>query len=411
MKTKITHFTAVLAIAGLFIACNPAKENQEGQHSEEAPHENVVSLTMQQMKAIGLKLGGIEKYNLSTTVKSNGRTALLPQNKASVSALVSGAVKNIFVIEGDFVKKGQILATLEHPDIVDMQQQYLENVNSLEFLEQDYLRKKKLFEEKVSSGKDYQKALSKYNTAKSIANGLKTKLHMLGIDIQSLEQGNISPTINITSPIEGYVRFAEVNIGSFVESNNVMFEIVGNRSVHADILVYEKDIYKIKNGQEVYFTISNIPGKELKGNIFSVGKAYEDKARAITVHAYIEGAEGNIIPGMYVNAHIMVDSITTDVLPEDAIATEGDKHFIFIKAEEGGQLNTEKEKPGQDEKGNDEQELEWHFKKTEVIPGIRDNGLVEIKLLTPLPENAEIVVNAAYYLLAEMGKGETEHEH
>jgi len=190
-----------------------------------------------------------------------------------------------------------------------------------------------------------------------------------------------------------------------------MFEIVGNRSVHADILVYEKDIYKIKNGQEVYFTISNIPGKKLKGNIFSVGKAYEDKARAITVHAYIEGAEGNIIPGMYVNAHIMVDSITTDVLPEDAIATEGDKHFIFIKAEEGGQLNTEKEKPGQDEKGNDEQELEWHFKKTEVIPGIRDNGLVEIKLLTPLPENAEIVVNAAYYLLAEMGKGETEHEH
>ncbi len=404
MKTRITHLMAALTIAGFLNACNSGSESHEKGHSEEAHQEDVVSLTMQQMKAIDLKLGKIKKHNLNSTVKSNGRIELSPQNKANVSTLVSGAVKDIFVIEGDFVKKGQILATLEHPDIVDMQQQYMENVNNLEFLEQDYKRKKKLFEEKVGSGKEYQKAFSEYNTAKSTVNGLKTKLQMLGINIQSLEKGNISPTINIVSPIDGYIRFAEVNIGSFVEPNNDMFEIVDNRYVHADLLVYEKDIYKIKDGQEVYFTISNIPGKELKGTIFSVGRAYENKARAITVHAYIENTEGNIIPGMYVNAYIMVDSITTDVLPEEALATEGDKHFIFVKTKGEKHKDT-----GKDE--HNEHEEKWYFKKTEVISGIRDNGLVEIKLLTPLPENAEIAVNTAYYLLAEMGKGETEHEH
>ncbi len=402
MKIKIRNLVILLAFAGLFTACNSGNEkNREEAHSEETVQKNVVSLTMQQMKAIDLKLGKIEKHNLSTTVKSNGRTELLPQNKANVSTLMNGLVKNVFVIEGEFVKKGQTLATLEHPDIVDMQQQYLVNMNNLEFLEQDYKRKKKLYEENVGSGKDYQKALSEYNTAKSDVMSLKAKLNMLGINIKSLEQGNISPTIKIVSPIAGYVRFVEVNIGSFVEPNFDMFEIVDNRNVHADLLIYEKDIQQIKKGQKVHFNFSNIPGKELKGTIFSVGKAYENEARAITVHASIDDKKGKIIPGMYVSAHIIVDSITTDVLPEDAIAAEGDKHFIFIRTE-----------GGEHKDGNDHEEEErWYFKKTEVIPGISDNGFVEIKLITPLPENAQIVINTAYYLLAEMGKGETEHEH
>lgn len=409
MNKKIIH---TLMLGGiLIIACNSENPGHEDEHNEEAHQENVVSLTTQQMKAIDLTLGKIEKHNLSTTVKSNGRTELPPQNKANVSALISGAVKDIFVIEGDLVKKGQTLATLEHPDIVDMQQQYLENVNNMEFLEQDYQRKKKLFEEKVGSGKDYQKALSEYNTAKSTANGLKAKLQMLGISIQSLEQGNISPTINIISPIDGYVRFAEVNIGSFVEPNNDMFEIVDNSNIHADLLVYEKDIPKIKTGQEVHFNISNIPGRELKGTIFSMGRAYENEARAITVHADIENTEGDIIPGMYVNAHIMVDSVTTDALPEEALAAEGDKYFIFIKTEGEKHADAEKDEHDHNEKGHDENEEKSFFKKTEVIPGIRANGFVQIKQLTPLPENAEIAINAAYYLLAEMGKGETEHSH
>ena len=247
----------VLAFAGFLTACSSGNESHEEVRHEETGRgrESLVSLTTQQMNAIDLKLGTIEKHNISTTVKSNGRTQLLPQNKANVSTLVSGVVKNVFVIEGDFVKKGQTLAILEHPDIIYMQQQYLENVNNLEFLEQDYQRKKKLYEEKVGSGKDYQKALSEYNTAKSTAIGLKAKLQMLGISIKSVEEGNFTSVINIISPIQGYIRSTKVNIGSFVESNNDMFEIVDNSHIHADLLIYEKDIPKIKTGQEMTFNI------------------------------------------------------------------------------------------------------------------------------------------------------------
>ncbi|MCD6331975.1 MAG: efflux RND transporter periplasmic adaptor subunit, partial [Bacteroidales bacterium] len=387
----------IITTTGIISSCNARKSKSETIHKPAVHDENIVSLTRQQINAINLKLGKIEKHNLSSTVKSNGRIELPPQSKANVSAMVGGVVKEIFVIEGDFIKKGQTLATLEHPDIVDIQQQYLENESNLEFLQQDFLRKKKLFKEKVSSGKEYQKASSEYNSVKSTVNGLKAKLKMLGIDIRSLKKGHISSTINIISPIDGYIRLIEVNIGSFVKPDDDMFVIVDNRNVHADLLVYEKDIHKIKSGQKVSFSFSSIPGKQPEGTIFSVGKAFEDEARAITVHATIENPESNIIPGMYVNAYIMVDTFTTDVLPEEAIATEGDKHFIFIKTE------------GQD--GSEKNTNKTFFKKIEIIPGIRENGFVEIKLSEPLSEDTELAINTAYYLLAEMGKGDTEHEH
>ncbi len=396
----------------LLSSCNSAKQAQEDEHEGEERKENMVSLTKQQMEAVNLKLGKIEQRNMSNNLKSNGRIELPPQNKANVSALVNGVVKDIFVIEGDLVKKGQTLAILEHPDIVEMQQQYLEAVNNLKYLENDYLRKKELYEEEVTSGKAYQKTLSDYNTAKATINGLKAKLKMLGIKIPSLKKGSISPTINITSPIDGFVRFVEVNIGTFVEPNRDMFEIVDNRSVHVDLLVYEKDIHKIKKGQEVHFTFSGLPDKELKGTIFSVGKAYENEAKAITVHVDIENKEGVLIPGMYVNGHIITDTVTTNAVPNEAVAAEGNKYFIFVKAEPEEDAH-EDDNEGHGGKGVEEdiEHERCYFEKVEIIPGTRESGYVEVKLLAPLPENAQIALNGAFYLISEMGKGETEHGH
>jgi len=402
MKKNIIYIS--IAIASMLTACQDTGSNQEKEHSQETHQKDIVSMSMQQMKAINLQLGKIEKHNLSTTVKSNGRVELLPQNKANVSPLMGGIVRNLYVIEGEFVKKGKILATLEHPDFIDMQQQYLETVNQLEYLRQEYLRKKKLYEEQVGSGKDYQKALAEYKTSNATAIGLRAKLKMLGIRIPALEAGNIYSKINIISPISGYIRFVKVNIGTHVEPNDEMFEIVGNDNTHADLLVYEKDIQKIKENQEVHFSFPNMPGIELKGKIFSVGRAYENEAHAITIHASIEENNQKLIPGMYLNAHIMVDSLTSNALPEDAIATEGDKHFIFVKTKE-------KVKSGSNTDSTHQSEEKWYFRKTEIIPGVSENGIVEVKTLKPLAADADIAVNAAYYLLAEMGKGETEHSH
>src|SRR5699024_3372106 len=109
-----------------------------------------------------------------------------------------------------------------------------------------------------------------------------------------------------------------------------LFEVVGNSHIHADFMVFEKDIYKVKEGQKVYFTVSNTPQKRLMATIYSVGKTFEKGPKAVHVHAKIEGETGQLIPGMYVQGRIAVSSRSSAALPAAAIVGEGKESYIFV---------------------------------------------------------------------------------
>jgi cobalt-zinc-cadmium efflux system membrane fusion protein len=118
---------------------------------------------------------------------------------------------------------------------------------------------------------------------------------------------------------------------------------------------------------------------------------------------------------MYISGHLHTDEKYTRALPNDAIVTEGTKSFIFILDKQAlekhvGEENHEGHEHG-DEDDDDAAENKTAFRMVEVIPGLKDEGYTEIRLINPLPENTQVVMNAAYYLLADMKKEETEHEH
>jgi cobalt-zinc-cadmium efflux system membrane fusion protein len=148
----------------------------------------------------------LEKRNLGNNIKVTGRLELFPQDKANISPFMGGNVRSIKVIEGDKVRKGEVLAYLEHPDIISMQQEYQEKNDELVFLKQDFERKKILFDKGVSSGKEFQMAQSKFRSTTSSVNGLRSKLRLLGINASKVEQGEIYSAIPITTPISGYVE-------------------------------------------------------------------------------------------------------------------------------------------------------------------------------------------------------------
>lgn len=373
-------------------------ETKEEEHSES---KEFVEITDVQMKAVNIKLGKFEKRNLRTSVKANGVLELPPQNKANVSAMLGGSVKSIMIIEGDFVKEGATLALLEHPQFIELQQDYLEALNNFQFIKQDYERKKKLYEENISSGKEYQKTESEYKTVSSKLNSLKAKLEMLGLNLNEIEEGKISTSVPIKAPIHGYVRKIEINIGTYVEPQKDMFEIVDNHHIHIDLLVYENDINKVKKGQKVNFRVSNLGDKELQAKIFAVGKAFEEDLKAVRIHAEIENQDYNLIPGMYVDGRIIVDDYEVNSLPETALIREGESSFIFIKTEEE---HNEKEKE------SSEQE-HLRFKKIPVRTGASDNGFTEILTLEEIPDDSQVVIYGAYYLDSEMSKGDAEHQH
>ena len=426
MKKTIKTY-AILFVASLFIiACGGTTKTEDEHGSEESGHdehgeEGTVALNEQQMDAIELKIVQIEKKNMSIGVQVTGNLELAPQDRADISSIMGGIVKTITVIEGDKVNKGQVLATLEHPDFIQLQQDYINNINTLAYLEKDYQRQKKLYEEKVGSGKEFQKTSADYLNKKSNVKALKIKLTMLGLNTKQVANGTIYAVIPVLSPLTGTVSLVETNIGAYVAPLTKLFEVVNNDKLHADFRVYEKDINKIKVGQKIYFTTTSISGEEFEGDVHAISPVFEENPKALHVHADISNKQKNLIPGMYIQGRIIAENTLTNVLPEHAIVTQEGKSYIFIKVkgdehDHGHEKNTNNkehtENDQKDEHGHSgHEEDKWTFKMVEIITGYSTSGFIEVKLLSPLSKNAKIAGNGAYFLQAEMGKGETEHEH
>ena len=332
--------------------------------------------------------------NISSYIEANGQLEVPPQNEASVTAVIGANISSIQVIEGDKVAKGQVLAYLSHPRLIELQTDYASNWNQLQYLHQEYLRQEKLYDEKVGSGKEFQKTKAEYLSKKSIVNGYEAQLKLLGLGLDKIRQSAIYELVPVSSPIDGHIRLVEVKTGQFVEPQTTMFEIVNIEHIHADLMVFEKDMHKVKKGQKIRLTIESLPNEEMVATIYSVGKAFEQGPKAVHIHAEIENKTGLLIPGMYVRGRIMIDEVLSFALPEAAVVHEGGKYFIFTMAQE-----------------TDDGVTEWTYEPVEVVTGTRDEGWIEVKLLDEVPRRSLVAWNNAYYLLAELKKEDAEHEH
>lgn len=416
MKSKI--IIALLAVVTLMSCNSNKKENSEtGEQVEHEGPEGVVMLNELQREALDLKLGSFSMRNLTTMVKTNGEMQVPPANSAEVTAVIGGNVRDIRVFHGDKVRRGQTLAILEHPDYIKLQEDFAELASRLEYLEMEYERQKELFENNVGAGREFQQVKSEYNSAKAKYQGLKARLQLLHLSPEKVNDGEISNSVPIVSPINGYVNEIDVKVGTYAGAQDMLFEITDNSEIHADFMVYENDVHLLEKGQKVHFTAANIPDKELTATIFAIGQEFEANARAVHVHASLDETVPGLIPGMYISGHIHTDEKYTRTLPNDAIVSEGTKSYIFIldkeatEAEHGHEENhagesdeEHGEHSGETQEGENNEVMA--FRMVEVITGLQDEGYTEIKLLNPLPDDTQIVMNAAYYLLSDLKKDE-----
>jgi len=401
--------TYSILLTGTFLLCLSCKtSNREnpGEEAQETPgNERVVLLSERQRNALNLKLGSFEMRHMTIVVRTNGQLEVPPSGSADVTPIIGGNVREILVFHGDKVSKGQPMVVLEHPDYITLQQEFAEVASNLEFLENEYDRQKDLFENNVGAEKNYQQAKAEYNTAKARYQGLKSRLELIHINPGVVLEGTISREIRVVSPIDGFVNDVKIKVGTYVDSKDVLFSVSNNNEIHADFMVYEKDVHLLKQGQKINFSVANRPGEELTATIFAIGKEFEPNMRAVHIHASLDHNPGNLIPGMYVSGHIHSEVNYSRTLPEDAVVSEGTKSYIFIRDNH----DSHEEETETAEHSPDESVVA--FRMVEVLTGQTDDGFIEVNLLDSIPENSEIVLNAAYYLLADMKKDETEHEH
>ena len=400
-----------IAVLILFTSCS-SPEPERAEHPEELEHHegpSGVTITKKQFDAIKIQLGTIEQKNLTDVLRVTGFLKVPPQNKANVSAILGGTVQSILIQEGDFVQKGQALATLINPGFVTMQQEFMDANSQLTFAKAEYERQKQLSEKDIASKKSFQQAESNYYSLSSKVSGLKQQLSLLGINATSLSTDNISSVITIRSPIRGNVSHIDINIGSTVEPSDEFMDVVDNSQLHLDLFVYEQDLTKIEVGQTVDVLLTNLPGRQYTAKVFAVGSAFEGESKSIPVHAAITGDKTGLIEGMNVTANINIQNNLTTAVPSTAIISNAGKDFIFIQTQA---VDTTGHQHAEAQEKMENEEPGFTFSRVEVKKGIVNGAYTEIVPLQPLEQNPKVVVEGAFYLMSILtNSADDAHEH
>ncbi len=384
-----------LGMVFLFVSCSTSNPPADPDHAAEEAHlsshghedeEEHVSMERLQKEIIGLKLGSFEYKVLRPRVKMKGSLETPPFNRAEVNSLMAGQVHKIHIKPGQYIKKGGLLASLRNTELVDWQQMYLQTLASLQFLEKENARQKVLAEKEVVAVKQYEKISSEYAMALAQKKGLETKFRMLGIPLPEVD-GNLVLDIPIRSPISGYIKEIFVAIGTSVPKDVPLFEIVNNHHIHVDLRVFEKDLAYLSENQKLEFNLQSDPKQVYGAYILSLGKALDPQTRTAVVHAELEEENPSLLPGMYVEARALMEADTSfRSLPESAIITDKELSYIFVLDEE--------------------LEHETHYRRVQVLTGAREMGYVEVRPIELLSDDTQVVTEGAFYLLAQMKKGE-----
>ena len=360
----------------LFFACTENKKSSEVKASVtiDTASVEIVSLNEAQLRMADLQFGNIQTTTVHKTLKVSGHMDVPPNNIVSISIPMGGYVKNTNLIPGLLVKKGAVIATLEDPSYIQLQQDYLTAKSKLEFLEADYIRQKGLNETKATSDKIYQLAKSDFESQKYMVKSLSEKLKLIGLNPATLNENNISRTIQFTAPINGYVTKVNVNIGKYVNPTDVLFEIVDPSDLHLRLTVLENDATNLKIGNTVNFYTNSNPSKKQIAHIAVITPNIDEQSTT-DVHCHLVNEKINLFPGTFVNAEVELNNAKVNAVPEDAIVKWQNKDFVFVKTSGVS------------------------FKMIPVVTGVSSNGLIEIQ--TDLG-NQQIVIKNAYTLLMKL---------
>ena len=373
-------YTYTLFILSLGSACT--HQNNDNGNLTDPSSTQLISISQEQKRKAQIETGLLETRDLSSYVVTNGYFDVPPQNKAQISSFKAGYIKSTKLLVGDRVKKGEVVIVLENPDYVKLQQQYMEVKGQLEYLKAEYERKKILEQEKITAQKNLQKARADYQSAQARFKGLEKELQLMGTNLRNLERGQYSTTISIRSPIEGTVTKVSTAMGKYVLPHEVLLELVNTDHLHVELEVFEKDIMKIREGQSIRIRIPNLSDKEYLGEVYLVGKALDPDTRSIHVHGHIPKEE-TFVPGMYVEADIIVDTKKVPALPQGAIWSAEDGQYIFLEVISS-------------QSGSD-------YRKVKVETGMISNDWVEVIPLETISNSARVVYKGGYYLTTATG--------
>ncbi|GAB3580120.1 efflux RND transporter periplasmic adaptor subunit [Hymenobacter daeguensis] len=389
-------FLPYLALLPFFIACGKKADETAAQKPAAPPPRapNEVFLSKAQLQAAGIELGTFTRRALGTEVQATGQIDVPPSHRVSVTAVMGGYVERLPVLPGQHVMQGSVLATLRNPDYIKLQQDYLQSQARIVFLKQETARQQVLNDEDVGARRKLQQATSELRTEQAAAGSLAAQLRLIGLKPERITATSIRPSVPLIAPISGFVKAVLANPGQFVNPQDVLIELVDRSDLHLELKVFERDIAKVKVGQDILFRVpaQGADARPLPATVFLVGKSFDDDGRTVPVHAHLHdtgpdaAATAALLPGQYVSARILTGRQPQRTLPEDALVPGGEVSYGYYQIKSDASGST--------------------FRRFSLRPGATDQGQVAVRLLDKLADTTHLVIKGAYFLDAERSKGQ-----
>lgn len=382
---NIVKGVVMLAAISLLAACSKTDNSatEESSQPNDQINTETILISQEQMEASGMKLEGFSEHVFHSTVSANGMFDVPPGNKASVSAYYSGYVSDIDILSGQKVEEGEVLFTLENPEYVTKQKEFLEAKAQLNYLRTDYERQKTLVQDQVTSQKNYTKAETEYKTMTAQYASLKKQLELMRINPDKLSASSIASKISVKAPISGYLSRVNVNKGMYLEPSDIAVTITNPEHLHVELSIFEKDLKNVQPGQSIVFNLLNDPENKYDAIVYLVGKSIDEEKRTVTIHGHLADKNQSSIftPGMYLEAKIYTTTEKLLALPNEAIVDLDGQYYVLEQKESS--------------------DGEFLFERKEVKIGKRDDSYSQVINTSDFADSSTFVVKGAFNLISD----------
>ena len=381
----VAALTVITFVGFSFLSQSKAETPESENQEEEIDFQNI-PLSEKQVKAVDLKMGEAQEREMDAMLHVNGSLVLRAQDMGNVSSLMSGIVKNVYVKEGQMVSRGQVVATIENTDVVTLQREYYTAYKESEMARLELDRQKTLASAGAGIKKTLQMSEKNYKVAQANLLGTGRQLQQMGISTKEVARGKFTTVFPLRAPISGTVSDMQASLGSYADMQTPLMKIRNNHAVECDLNVFEKDIAKVKVGDQVLVSLTNQPGVNVSGRVYGMNQYLNKGTKSVAVHVKLEAKRGaKLFEGMYVSGQIATGRQLCMTLPDKAIVSADGKQYVFA-------LNQQHSKGGT-----------YSFSRHEVTTGVSNNGYTEVALCKHLKKGQKIVTDNAFYLASLTG--------
>lgn len=381
----VAVLTVITFVGFSFLSQSKAETSESENQEEEIDFQNI-PLSEKQVKAVDLKMGEAQEREMDAMLHVNGSLVLRAQDMGNVSSLMGGIVKNVYVKEGQMVSRGQVVATIENTDVVTLQREYYTAYKESEMARLELDRQKTLASAGAGIKKTLQMSEKNYKVAQANLLGTGRQLQQMGISTKQVAKGKFTTVFPLRAPISGTVSDMQASLGSYADMQTPLMKIRNNHAVECDLNVFEKDIAKVKVGDQVLVSLTNQPGVNVSGRVYGMNQYLNKGTKSVAVHVKLDAKRGaKLFEGMYVSGQIATGRQLCMTLPDKAIVSADGKQYVFA-------LNQQHSKGGT-----------YSFSRHEVTTGVSNNGYTEVALCKHLKKGQKIVTDNAFYLASLTG--------